>query len=191
MTADIFQFFLNYGWAIFLVFCGLWYISAVRSAAQPVDTLSVTIACIFMTGIVSFGFGAIFTAQKVGVAADVLVQWGGGKDRCIGVVNTARMIQYKEKYKLVVICGPVDSQRDQQTDTRIVVSNPFTITGGPILIVSPYGDEMKANVVNFPQQWTRAALIPSGVEPNKITSLTGLQAIGGIVFKPKDAGDVQ
>lgn len=95
------------------------------------------------------------------------------------------------------MCGVQDPANDPQEDTRIAVSSPFHINGGPIMITTPLGKMTEVWASLPPLQigqartfsmWHTIAAIPQDVDPTTIKRVSDVKRVGGRVLTDPAGG---
>jgi hypothetical protein len=140
--------------------------------------------------------------------ADILVNWGTGADNgwCQGIVDGAQLAGYQDKYRIALVCGMSDPTIDRISDTRITISQLFTIQPQLIGITAPFSQTMSDAVKKNLEQaiktrmppaggivtvswypWYQVVLLPVGADPSDIHRLSDVSHYGGILL-PDAAG---
>jgi hypothetical protein len=122
---------------------------------------------------------------------------------CNAEINGLGVVEYAEKYNLVVVCGISDPTADKYEDSRITVSSARTISPPfqSMDVATPYSENMgeavkkiKENVlknVSEPQRsklevtvpvWYEVAVLPKGISPAAVTRLSDIHKYGGKVL---------
>jgi hypothetical protein len=122
---------------------------------------------------------------------------------CSAEINGLGLVEYAEKYNLVVVCGIADPTADKYEDSRITVSTARTISPPfqSVDVATPYSENMggavkkiRENVlksVSEPQRsklevtvpvWYEVAVLPKGVSPTGVTRLSDIHKYGGKVL---------
>lgn len=190
--AMMFQFVLDYGWLILIFASLVWLLQAHRSPdKERVHWGMVTAGCIlsFMTGI-------LVSVYATGSLPNLMQSWSGDypNQSCNAVVDTSRLIGFKNGYRMVLICGASDPKVDPQEDDRISVSAAFHITGAPVGMVAPFGNlvsAFKGVVPNTGQGfnlWHSIALIPKDSDPGSIKRVSDVTRQGGRLVTDPVAG---
>lgn len=181
--ANVFQFVLDYGWLGIFVPCVLWWVFAAKHVSDTnwPGTLAASIA---MSAIVFFGVGAIATSSVIGGSPKVIISYGtrDAPPACWADLNTSRLLNLAERYSLVMICGPFDTSIDHMADDRVVISNPFVITGKNTPISVNLTQEYLDSIASYRFLWIRTAVIPKDVKVAQVNSLLSIQNVGGQIF---------
>jgi hypothetical protein len=114
--------------------------------------------------------------------------------QCTAAINGSQLMQWKEEYHVVLVCGFGDPTKDRLEDARITISRPFTVSDGAISISAPYSSAMidglretaapvfkatpKANAVEI-YLWFRIALIRKDSDLSNIHRLSDVARNGG------------
>jgi hypothetical protein len=110
----------------------------------------------------------------------------GRKRHSNAVVDTTRLLSFKDTHKIVLVCGIENQTIDKMADERILISNPFDIRPGGVAITanfSPKMDELKG-IQGVVQVWEMIALVPPGVSREKISKLADIDNLGGKLVAP-------
>ena len=90
------------------------------------------------------GFWTIYTRNQQQMIPR-MIQWGAVPDEsghsiagCAVITDTSLVVSLADKYYVLLVCGVTDPSIDQLEDTRIAVSKPFNILGGPQQIVNKF-----------------------------------------------------
>jgi hypothetical protein len=130
-----------------------------------------------MAFIPAFALGAITVAQFAR-QPNIWISWARDKGTinpaCMGDINTSRLINLKDDYEVVLICGPLDPTVDKMTDSRAHISIPFKITGAVLPIRSGLTEQERIEFDKYTFWWFRIAIIPEGRDMRKIKSLTDI-----------------
>ena len=114
-----------------------------------------------------------------------LVSYGADAEKiCSATLDGSPFTKLSDKYRIVLICGMVDSSVDQWTDTRITISPAFTIQAFAVPIRVPQSKNLgttiqhalAAQVRSIPSaakkligvqwvMWCQGVLLPNGVNP--------------------------
>ena len=122
-------------------------------------------------------------------SCDVISGWGRHDSDFWVSVNSAPLLDYKDRFKLMLILAIPYSNIDKMSDTSIEKSVAFTITGEPILIAvgltatpqhlrvsrppnTKAGDTF-TRLINF-----TLVLIPTTLTPEQIRSLSDVETLG-------------
>jgi hypothetical protein len=116
---------------------------------------------------------------------DLIQSWGHTGNALYMTVNSRKLWDYKEKFKMMLVIEIPYSNVDRITDTAIDKSTAFTITGDAVnvaaLLTSPTHLRPPNNnpsqisvMVEF-----NLVLIPNDLRPEQITSLADVQRLGG------------
>lgn len=182
--------------------------TALPSAKKGDWTFPIILFLITM-GLSVYGFYRVSELEKslaiMGQAimrqVQVIVGIGTPGQLCSAVVNGVGLMEYAEKYNLVVVCGIADSAVDKYEDTRITVSTARTLSPpfqNNIEVSTPYSEKMgkavkeiKDNILkNIPAPgrsklevtvpvWYEVAVVPKGVSPTEVTRLSDVHKYGG------------
>jgi hypothetical protein len=179
------QFLQSTGWWVIAVIGVGWFVLRVSNKkAEP--NSSPTWLMVTSVGVVAFLFGTLLALRSAGGIPNVFAQWGAGPDSCFGVIDTSKLVSFREDYQLALACGVNDPTVDKLDDNRIVVSNLFEILPSGVSVVVPVSSTL-ADLEKTPAGqgggvWHEALLIPRGVSKDKISRLRDvLQFRGKIV----------
>jgi hypothetical protein len=187
--AMILEWLLDWGWIVIAVVAALWAFFAPRKSQEP-NLLSWQ--RVGVMGVLGFMAGILVTTQGGTSALSVMQSWGATPTDCFGQIDTSKLIGFKGKDRIVLICGIVDAKVDPVSDTRIAVSAPFTINGGSILIDAANG---KMNEAIDPLAlgtpfvtWHSVGLLPVSEETSEVKSVSDIETRGGIILTEPKAG---
>src|SRR5580704_6203573 len=130
--AIMFQFFETTGWWLLLIFGLIWL--AVRWARGPTQERVPSWAVVIAASTMMFLFGVLIAVKSSGEIPNVIVGWGGVPGRCAAVVDTSRLLSFRDTYKLALVCGIHDPATDMLEDDKITISNLFNIVPGGLSI---------------------------------------------------------
>lgn len=119
--------------------------------------------------------------------AHMVTKWGKEKGDCVGDIDASMALEFREKYRLVVVCGMYDESKDFFEETRISISSPFHIFPGPLSVKIPISKEMaEAIAVNHPADiFFMPVVLPEGADFNAIHRLSDVKRQGGKLLHPK------
>jgi len=203
-AALIFQFLVSYGMWILIGVSVFWFFFAKNSGERKI-----TVGMVAAVGVTTFLWGILITAYATGSVPTVIGSWADDGKACQDAIDTSKLVSFKSKYHVVLICGLTDPTTDRLEDIRIGVSSPFNITGGPIVISANHGKEMAAafpttialspqpppatttessspsqpiQTVNL-QIWHEAVLVPKGTDLSRIKRLSDVPKYGGKILR--------
>jgi len=112
--ATILQVFRDYGWwVVALAALGWLYYEHKRrksdeNARGSIGSLVASVA------FVSFLFGCLLTVRATGSLPDIILNYGGGisPQVCTADIDTSRLTGFADDYRLILLCGMMDSSRD-------------------------------------------------------------------------------
>jgi hypothetical protein len=121
---------------------------------------------------------------------DLILLWGERGDAWAMTVNSRRLWDYRDKFKMMMVLEVPHANIDRMTDTSIDKSTTFTITGDLVNLAVPIpatlhhlrvlppsnskvGDTF-SEMVDF-----NLVLIPNNLLPEQITSLADVERLGG------------
>jgi hypothetical protein len=175
-----------------LILVGIvWFLGAYKT---PQDTSKVHWGMVVAVAILAFMTGSLVAVYATGSLPTVFTGWGGDatSKTCNANFDTSRLVAMKDKYHVILICGMADPTTDPQEDTRISISKPFTITGQPLGIVTPFGALTSATDTIPPSQfvglWHSAALIPKDIEVSELKRVSDIEKRGGRMIVYPAAG---
>jgi hypothetical protein len=121
---------------------------------------------------------------------ELVMSWGGADGGPYMTVNSRKLLNYKDHFKMMLILEIPYANIDPRTDTSIEKSGAFTITGGPVnLAIASVGRPTHLRV-DFPPNvkvgdrvsahanWN-LVLIPNSFAPEQIASLQDVEGLGG------------
>lgn len=177
--AMIFQSLLKWGWLILLAYAIL------RVWRSPKSTAKKTIQWEWVTyiGLLAFMSGVLLATWASGGVPRVVVGWSGAVDGCNGMLDTSRLVGYKDNYRIGFACTVEDATVDQFEDERIGVSNAFTITGGTVPVLILYkGTKMEGVPVVGGRTNTWAFLFPKDEDIKTVKKLSDIKRYGGVLL---------
>jgi hypothetical protein len=181
----IFDFFESAGWWMLAAVGILWFM-ATRGKGKEFAPQPLNWAFLLSCALMAFAFGSLITVKSSGQVPTVIVGWGGNATQCNAVVDTTRLLSFKDTHKIVLVCGIENQTIDKMADERILISNPFDIRPGGVAITanfSPKMDELKG-IQGVVQVWEMIALVPPGVSREKISKLADIDNLGGKLVAP-------
>jgi hypothetical protein len=188
--AMILEFLLDWGWLIIIIVAVLWAVLAPRTSA---DKTKVNFGMAIAASVIFFMTGVLATNRDSSIGLSVLPGWGGDLTDCWGTVDTSRLVGFKNRYRIVLLCGITNSRVDPFEDDQIAISEPFTITGQQTTIETSNGNLQKEVDKILPgtgsSLWHGIALLPSSVQISELKRPSDLERRGGIfVTDPKVGG---
>lgn len=177
-AAHVFQFIMDYGWIVLFLSCLLWA-ALIRWGISSVPT---PWSLAVMTSIVFFGVGAITAAKFAERNIAIVKSWGGAIGRCTAVIDTSRLSNFSTGYNLVLVCGPSDPEVDIWTDSRAVISRPFTIKAPEVSILATWTAKQKRELAGYLSVWVRVALVPNNADVSTLNNLSDIEAVGGRIW---------
>jgi hypothetical protein len=183
--AVFFDLLQSVGWIALVIIGAVWFLVRwlTRGSAEPhrAPTWSMVAACT----IIAFLFGVLIAVRSSGGVPHVIASWGNTPNSCHAVIDTSRLLSFRDKYKLGLACGLTDPTLDKLEDERISVSNPFEIIPGAVNIVVLYREEMAKRFPDSSRMWFEPLLIPNGVSTAKIAKLSDLLKMNGKIIRPQ------
>jgi hypothetical protein len=187
--AMIFEAFLSWGWLVFVAIGIVWAFGSKKSSAKRKGDWGMAMS----VGIVAFLFGVLLGTQSSFPAPHIIQGWGTviADKQCTATVDTSRLVGFKNKYHMVLICGVSDPKIDPQDDERIGVSTSFRITGQTMSIAGPLGKilEIRKDIPPMPEGtiaqfniWHAIALIPNAKDPATIQMVSDVPKEGGLIL---------
>jgi hypothetical protein len=180
----LFQFLLQYGWAIIGIVGIVW---ALQAHKYPEKGVTVHWGMVTSVGIIAFMFGALSAAYSSGSMPNVIVGWTGAVDGCSALIDTSKLIGFKGKYHLFLSCQIFDPTVDALENPNIALSSPFNIDGGGIQIIVPYAPESAIKGLAKPGTTATkftVVLLPKDQDVSKIKRLSDVPKEGGILVIP-------
>jgi hypothetical protein len=160
--AIMFQFFDTTGWWLLLIFGLAWL--AVRWVRGPTQERVPSWAVVIAASVMMFLFGVLIAVKSSGEIPSVFVGWGGVPGRCSAIIDTSRLLSFRDTYKLALVCGIQDPATDILEDNRITISNSFNIVPGGLSILATHELQPVDLSPNQPHAlWHHVILIPNGV----------------------------
>jgi hypothetical protein len=179
----LFSFFNDFGsWAL-IVIGAIWFMNPSIPKRRRILTWPLFVS----SAIVAFMAGVLLTVIATGEVPRVLLEWGAhGSPDCYAVLDSSRLLTFKKKYDVGLICGYADSSTDKLTNTSISVSQLFTIVPGRITISAKASDGMMARIHpgTTMTRWHEAVLLPKGFDMTKIMTLNDVMKAGGKIINP-------
>jgi hypothetical protein len=164
--AMIFESLLKWGWLIILGWAIFRYLKSPRRPG------TIYWEMVIYVGIIAFMSGSLLATW--GAGSEPLVNIGEG-DFTLNTtymdLDTTRLVGYADRYKVVVAWVWRDPQVDMYEETHLAISNPFTITGGTLRIVTPF----------------RGTTLESVLGPNYVGQISGLFFLFPKDENPKDS----
>lgn len=200
--ANLLQLYRDFGWWVVALVAAVWlYYEYNRhlkdeSARGSIGSLVASVA------FVSFLLGSFITVKATASLPAIIVGYGGDGSRqiCSADIDTSRLDGFSEDYRLILLCGAVDSSLEPLEDTRIAVSSPFHINNGANAglrnIEAPFGNLKEAwkkadddpsiakdknRLIQF-QMWHTVALIPKDVQSDSIKKASDVKRMGGRIL---------
>jgi hypothetical protein len=187
--AVILEAVLDWGWVVILIAAVIWAIAAPKDRT---DKTSMSWGMAITAGVLCFMGGILVTTGTASSMPAILNQWttgpGGG---CGGVVDSTKLIGWKNKYRIILVCGVTDDRIDPRDNDKISLSKPFTITGQPISIAVDGGgmqdaiNQMPVGASAF--MWHTIALVPLDEDMSEIKRLSDITRHGGLLASPAGA----
>jgi hypothetical protein len=129
----IFKLFVNYG-AWILAAIGLIWLFLVRNQKKrPISS-----EMIVVIGVLAFIWGVLITTFASGGVPEILSTYGGSSTECHAVAQTNRLVGFAQNYDLAVVCGLEDPGTDKFNDTRVTISQRYSIHEATIPIAVPF-----------------------------------------------------
>lgn len=126
----------------------------------------------------------VFQKSQPDVFPTILAQWGGDTSRCDAIVETASFADAAAKYRVFDVCHVKDSSVDELEDTKIAISAPFNITGGPVNITVIFTPGSPITNVAKPGSFMghTIVLLPKDDDGSAIRKLSDVSKHGGIII---------
>lgn len=105
-------------------------------------------------------------------------------------VNTGPLIQFKDSYKIMLIMRVNYIDVDRMSDKNIDKSKEYTITGSVTQLATILGQTYHMNISRTQNNMLdySVAIIPEGVSPDLITSLSDVKRLGGRIVDNRGQG---
>jgi len=180
-VATVLQSLLDYGWVILLVVGVGWFF-----VSKKINAGTVHWGTVASVGIIAFLFGILTAAYSTATIPNVIGGWSGATDGCSALVDTSKLVGFKNRYHLFLVCQIADPTIDPLEDTRIAISSPFNITGRGLQIVVPYAPDSPIKKVATVGTLTNLTivLLPREQDLSRIKRLSDVPKDGGIVLIP-------
>lgn len=128
------------------------------------QALIVLVICTWATLIAMFSY-EIYHRYVVTEATRVFTGWGGGVGTlCSATIDGSKLVDWKETDRVALICGVTDPTVDQMEDTRITITQPFTIQLQQMVMTASYSKEMADFLNGLLDQPRKTAPPPPGME---------------------------
>ena len=126
---------------------------------------------------------------------DLIPVWGEQGGGLVMTVNSRRLRDYRDKFKMMMVLEVPYTNIDRMTDTSIAKSTTYTITGDLVTLAVPMSSAPH-NLRVFPPPNSKAGdtfsvqvnfnlvLIPNNLLPEQITSLADVERLGGKIVAP-------
>ena len=180
-----FQFFESIGWIVLATVGAVWCFIAFHEKRTDASKWPLVLSC----SIVAFLFGALVAVKSSGGVPNVIGAWSPGPNNCTVSIDTSKLVSFRDKYKVIAVCGIGDPTIEKLDDDRITVSNAFEIIPGAIQIQTPYSERMKqfgvAHGTNPFDVWFEAVIIPNDVQPGRIGRLRDVLGMNGKIIRPQ------
>jgi hypothetical protein len=148
---------------------------------------------VFSTALVAFLAGVIVTVAATGTLPVIIQSYSGDPigETCSASVDTSRLVDFEDDYRLILLCGAGDPATDPQEDNRIAVSSKFHVNGGVLNMVAPFGSlkdvwkskpEPPTGQAYGLQLWHTVALIPQDADPNTIKRASDIHRMNGRIL---------
>jgi hypothetical protein len=176
----MFEFFIDYGWAIMTFVGFVWFVSVYKKTQRKV----ISPGFVIVVGVLAFMWGVLLTINAIGTTPRIMEAYGTEGGVCSATFNTAPLSRFKENYDVALICGLTDPSRDQFTDTRITISVPYSIQLGRFEVSATYGEDMRSYMRTRTAQsvWYASVLLKKGTDIKLIHSLVDIQKKGGTIL---------
>lgn len=135
----------------------------------------------------------------------VLIGWGVHDPfKCGGIVNGGPLLDYRDEYEVVVVCGLIDRTIDRFKSKQISVSQRFAIRKGRQHIDFPVNNRMSKSIQKGIEQikqravkqgtakgqlipillnkWYTVALVPKGLDLSLIERMSDIPRHGGFIW---------
>lgn len=188
-VAAVFQFVMSNGWWSIPTIAAVWLAiiwgRPMKSGAGP------TWGIVGVLAVLAFLFGAMVTVYASSTAPPIVRSWGigmsDGRRTCYIEADTSRLVNFREKFQVFMICGVNDSTVDMQEDDRIILSAPFSISGGVTRIEVRIAGKLDF-IHSLPPgngltMWRNIVLLPRGTDPTRIKTLSDVPRFGGRVVE--------
>jgi hypothetical protein len=183
----MFQGYWDYGWWITILIAVVWYVEKRRH--PQIKPFAVHWGTVASVGCVCFLFGILAAAKATGAIPNVIATWSADRGSCFAVVDTSKLIMFRDKFDVYLICGVADPTVDQMRDTLIATSHAYTITGLGVSIAVSYPQSLKDKLSPLPQNaminaWQVALLLPKDVDIENVRTLADVKKQGGHIIAP-------
>jgi hypothetical protein len=186
--ALIFNFIQSIGWVFISLFGAIWLVLRLYERERIRPNRNATWSMVGSCSIVAFLFGVLITVKSTGIMPLVVKGWGNTPIGCTAIIDTSRLLANKDRYKMGLACGLMDTTTERLEDERITISNPFQIIPGEIPIAATYRPQMIQRMKELQSgsnnMWFEPLLIPNGVKTSEIKTLGDLLKRGGKLVSP-------
>lgn len=206
--ATILEIYRDFGWWIVAIAAFGWFLYEYKRHEKDQTVRGSIGSLVASVAFVAFLLGSIVTVRATGSVPNIILNYGGTFDpsrqvaTCTADVDVSRLSGFADDYRLILICGMLDSSTDALDDTRVAVSSPFHISVassgmGMMGMVAPFGklaDILKtvtpptvppplgqSAAVSF-QMWHAVAIIPKDVQADSIKKASDVKQVGGRIL---------
>jgi len=184
--AMTYQFLQSTGWWLIILF-SIGYAILVYYKKPATQTKSPNWYQVLAFSVLSFLFGMLVAIRSSSAVPDVLASWGHDAMYCSGTIDTSRLLSFKDKYKVGLVCGIDDPTSERLDDNRITISKPFEIVEGGVVIHAPYRPVTLELMQKYQSRpfflWFEVILIPINIPTDKILTLSDVQTMGGKILR--------
>jgi len=156
--------------------------------------LTLFLIALFLAGMwYKFGSWALgkYYQQQTGIPQEMIKAWAGHGTIHSMMIDGKYLSSYKNKYNLLLIGEVPMPGIDTMTSKSIKKSVVYTITDGEItLVVDMVGIPTPIQSNGYVIFYTHVALIPKNVSPDKITTLSDVERMGGKIIARRGGGNL-
>ena len=178
----LFDFWESTGWWLALIVGVIWgVLRFVKGKGSYSSTPSWGLVLSFC--LMSFVFGSIIAAKSSGEIPRVITSWGGSPP-CNALIDTSRLLSFRDDYKVGLICIVGDPQTDIMANKHILISNLFHITPAGVQIMVPGNIPGLENITGPTPISFVAFIVPNNIEREKIATMGDVSTLGGKLLDP-------
>lgn len=160
--------------------------STKRAAMERSLTRRLYLPVLLMASLVLVSWLPYVFARQPSVLPSLITGWSGFDTGCVAQVNTAPLVDHKNKYRVFLACRIFDSSVDEMEDEKIAISRPFNIAGDLINIAIPYDPNSKIVSIAKPGTNTNhfVFILPIDKDGSQIKKLSDVPREGGQILLP-------
>ena len=139
-----------------------------------------------VVGLVLVGWGAVavnYFQVRVRPPVALLQMWGMLPPATYTItVDSSQILQYKDKFKLILITRTGFSDVDRLTDEFIEKSNPYTIDGGVMAMAHPSENKLRYLIERPTVVEYDLTMLPNQFSGEQIKNLQDVEKLGGKIL---------